>query len=85
MECFNDWRIYLRLALPGFFMMVLEWAVWEIGIIVSYLFISEKFIIFFLKAILASSRLGTIKLNIMAICMQIGFTFYYVYLENIHQ
>jgi hypothetical protein len=35
MKCFEDWKSYLRLAIPGFGMLLFEWANFEIGVIFS--------------------------------------------------
>lgn len=59
LECFADWRLYLSLAVPGFFMMVCEWSAWEIAIVMS-------------------STLGTIYIDVLSISEQFLFMFYLI-------
>ena len=35
LECFLEWRIYLRLAIPGLFAVFIEWSNFEIGTLAS--------------------------------------------------
>ena len=34
-ECMKDWKLYLKLALPGFAMLFFEWSNFEIGLVGS--------------------------------------------------
>jgi multidrug resistance protein, MATE family len=34
-ECLFEWKLYLRLALPGFFLVLLEWLNYEIATFLS--------------------------------------------------
>jgi hypothetical protein len=37
-ECFSDWYLYLKLALPGSLMIALEWFAWEFGNLKKFIF-----------------------------------------------
>ena len=37
-ECFSDWYLYLKLALPGSLMIALEWFAWEFGNLEKFIF-----------------------------------------------
>lgn len=36
LESLIDWTMYLKLAIPGFIMIALEWCAWEFGNLILY-------------------------------------------------
>jgi len=70
MKCFEDWKSYLRLAIPGFGMLLFEWANFEIGVIFSGKLFHVNFFRCSFKITSFLGILGTIDVSIMAISIQ---------------
>jgi multidrug resistance protein, MATE family len=43
-RCLDDWKSYLKLAIPGYVMLMMEWLTFEIGSFLSSIYLKVFFV-----------------------------------------